>query len=238
MHLLYYDEVKYDPPIQPSFWLGGVCAPHTAIPEIEEQINKVSADAFGSRLLSKENEFHGIEICQGNGNFKSRNFEERLAILQRLLEIAAREDVYRICIRINPEYIAYSSSPPDEIAFMYFIEQADSLFAEIGSLGMVFGDYDEPIIGKSVASLSHFRRGGTLWARGKEIENIIDTVHFAKSHHSRMIQLADVFLYCSQFCFQGNKANWRKAIEEVIVESGILTCQRSRVWPLESIWHR
>ncbi|RUU50111.1 hypothetical protein EOD04_37685, partial [Mesorhizobium sp. M2C.T.Ca.TU.009.01.2.1] len=109
MYLLYYDEVKYDPPNQQSFWLGGVCAEHTAIPAIEDQINEVSQEAFGSRLLSKQTEFHGIEICRGSGNFKGYDFGDRLAILQKLLGIIACEDVCRIRVKINPENITHSS---------------------------------------------------------------------------------------------------------------------------------
>jgi hypothetical protein len=238
LHLLYYDEVKYDPPNQTSFWLGGVCAEHTAIPAIENELNQISADVFGSPLLEKETEFHGIEVCRAKGNFKGRDFDERLEILRRLLVVAARDDVCRIRIKINPKYITHSPDSPDEIAFMYFIEQAESLLAEKDSLGMVFGDYDEPVIGKSVASLSQFRRGGTRWARAKGIERIIDTVHFAKSHHSRMIQLADVFLYCTQFHDQINTSPWRKAFEKVIAASGVLNCHKSRTWPLEPYWYR
>ena len=238
MHLLYYDEVKHDPPNQPSYWLGGIAVPHELVPEIEDAINDVAEKAFGSRLLSKESELHGIELCRGKGNFKGRDFDERMDLLDELLAIAAREDICRISVRINPANITHASDSPAEIAFMFFIECAESLFAEKNTLGMLFGDYDEPIIGTSVATLSQFRRGGTRWARAKDINHIIDTVHFAKSHHSRMIQLADIFLYCTQFSWQPNESKWRMAIAKKIVASGILRCSRSRDWPQEAYWYR
>ena len=238
MHLLYYDEVKYDPPEQKSFWLGGICIHHADVAAVESEINKVSEAAFGSPLLSKETEFHGIEICRGNGLFRGKKIEERTGVLKSLLDIAGSEKIIRVKIKINPDNIKYSSKSPEEIGFMYLIEQAEKLFREHESIGMLFGDYDEPAIGKSVASLSQFRKGGTNWARGQDIENIIDTVHFAKSHHSRLIQLADVFLYCLQFNEQENTAPWRAAFQEVISGSKILECQRAREWPLEPYWYR
>lgn len=238
MHLLYYDEVKYDPPNQTSFWLGGICASAEVVPALEAELNEISRDAFGSATLSRDTEFHGIELCRGKGNFKGRDLNERLEYLKRILAIISQDDIQRVYIRIIPENITHSSTPPDEIAFMYLIENADSLFKELGTVGMLFGDYDEPNIGSSVASLSRYRQGGTLWERGRNIENIIDTVHFARSHHSRMIQLADVFLYCLQFYHQNNSAKWRKAIEEVIDASGIRRCQKVRVWPIEATWYR
>jgi hypothetical protein len=96
----------------------------------------------------------------------------------------------------------------------------------------------EPFVGPSVASLSRYRAGGTHWDRGRNIENIIDTVHFARSHHSRMIQLADVFLFCMQFMQQDNTKGWRKGVADVISASGIQTCARVRVWPSEAQWYR
>lgn len=238
MHLLYYDEVKYDPPNQTSYWLGGLAIPHELVPELEERINTIAETAFGSRLLTKETEFHGIELCRGKGNFKGRDFEERLGFLEQLLELAGRSDIYRILVRIIPENITHAVDPPSDIAFMYFVECAETLFAKHEKLGMLFGDYDEPAINTSVRTLSQFRKGGTRWARSKEIRHIIDTVHFAKSHHSRLIQLADVFLYCVQFYWQSNCSNWRRAIEEKVKVSGVLSCAESRHWPQQPHWYR
>lgn len=238
MHLLYYDEVKYDPPNQESYWLGGLAIPHALVPEIEASVNEIAEKAFGTGLLTKESELHGIELCRGSGNFKGRDFKERIAFLESLLAIIAREDIFRIRVKINPVNITDSSDKPSEIAFMFFVECADALLREKNSLGMLFGDYDEPNIGTSVATLSEFRRGGTRWARAKSIERLIDTVHFAKSHHSRMIQLADIFLYCNQFCQHANTTSWRQTIATKIVESGILKLDKSRNWPQERYWYR
>lgn len=70
MHLIYYHEVKHAPPEQPSYWLGGVCVSHELVPEIEAQISAIAECAFGSAVLSKETEIHGIELCRGKGSFK------------------------------------------------------------------------------------------------------------------------------------------------------------------------
>ncbi|MBS7703306.1 DUF3800 domain-containing protein [Chelatococcus asaccharovorans] len=235
MHLIYFDEVKYDPPNQTSFWLGGICVPHLEVQGIERELNEISFDAFGSQNLEKSTEFHGIEICRGSGNFKGRPYNDRLEILKRLLTVAARPTISRLYVKINPKNIVASSTPPDKIAFMYFVEQADDLLSSKETLGMLFGDYDEPSISPSVASLAEYRLGVTRWARGKRIRNIIDTVHYAKSHHSRLIQLADVFLYCLQFHAQNNSAPWRQGIDSVISGSGMLACRR-KIWPLRAEW--
>lgn len=238
MHLIYYDEVKFDPPTQPSFWLGGVCCHCDNVARLESLVNDVSQEAFGSRLLQRETEFHGIEICGGKGNFKKVALEQRLEFLRSLLAIIARDEIHRIYVRIIPENITHSPMPPDEIAFMYLVERVDKHLQNLGTNGMLFGDYDEPQVGPSVASLSQFRQGGTSWDRKREITNIIDTVHFAKSHHSRMIQLADIYLYCLQFNMQENTSFARSKIAAIITESGILKATVARVWPSEPVWYR
>lgn len=238
VHLIYYDEVKFDPPEQPSYWLGGICMTHELIPEIEAQVTAVAERAFGSAILSKKTEIHGIELCRGKGNFKGRDFGERLELLKELLAIIARDDIALIRVKVNPSNITHSTESPADIAFMFFVEKVDEFLRSKSSLGMLFGDYDEPAIGTSVANLSEFRRGSTRWARGKGIENLIDTVHFAKSHHSRLIQLADVHLYVSQFMWGDNNSGWRKTLAEVIKSSRSLSPAKYKDWPQEAHWYR
>jgi hypothetical protein len=238
LHLFYYDEVKYHPPIQQSYWLGGVFCHCDNVTTIEAKVNAISDSAFGSSLLNRKTEFHGVEICGGKGNFKKVALDRRLEILTQLLAVIAGEEVFRGYVKINPANITHSTVPPDEIAFMYLVEQVDAKFQKLGTVGMLFGDYDEPQVGPSVASLSEFRLGGTKWSRKREITNIIDTVHFAKSHHSRLIQLADTYLYCLQFMSQPNTSYARAKIAEIIAESGILKADMVRVWPSEPSWYR
>lgn len=238
MHLFYYDEVKYHPPAQTSYWLGGISVSSEVVAELEEEVNSISQDAFGSKILKKDTEFHGIELCRGRGNFKGVDEAQRLEYLRRLLKIVARDDVYRVHVEIRPDNITHSTKPEDEIAFMYLVEKVNELFSEHQTIGMMFGDYDEPAIGTSVASLSQFREGGTSWQRGKQIDKVIDTVHFARSHHSRMIQLADIFMYCLQFAYQPNTAPWRARIAKVITDSGMVACAKTRTWPTQARWYR
>lgn len=239
MNVIYFDEVKYDPPNQPYYWLGGICLPLDRSMEIEGLANDLSDRVFGSPLLSKATEFHGRDVVQGKGNFKGRPIGTRLHVFRDLLSIITWEDIIiRIYVRIIPENMVYTKDKPEDVAFMYFVEQADILLDRLGGIGMIIGDYDEPVIGSSVASLAQFRKGGTYWRRGREINHIADTVHFAKSHHSRFIQLADVFLYALQFLLGHNTSGWRASFTEVIKESGVYQAGQSRIWPTSRDWYR
>ena len=222
MLLVYYDEVKYEKGVQPAHWFGGVALHIDDIGSIEAEINRLSKDVFGSSVLSTETEFHAKDIFHGKKNFKGISFEERLEILEELVKITAYETVHGIFSRVEIEKVKFISTPAEgeDLAFMYFIEKADELLKKNKCYGMLIGDYDEPNIGPSVANLSKYRTDGTKFSFGRAIHNLVDTVHFAKSHHSRLIQLADVDLYCRQFMHHENKTNSRKAFLEVIKRHG------------------
>lgn len=218
MHLVYYDEVKYESKKQPAHWFGGVAIHTDRIAEIENELTKLAEDVFSSSRLTTETEFHAKDIFHGKKNFKGVPFEERLEVLEKLVAISASEHVSAIYSRVEVDKVAFISSNAEieELTFMYFVEKVDEFLKRKNSFGMLIGDFDEPNIGPSVANLSKFRSEGTKFSYGREITQLIDTVHFAKSHHSRLIQLADIDLYCRQFCCQKNETNSRKAFREII----------------------
>ena len=76
---------------------------------------------------------------------------------------------------------------------------------------------------------------GTKYAYGKSIENVIDTVHFAQSHHSRMLQLADTYMWIQQLA---NRTDKRSDLRQDLVtfaskEADILFPSTYKFWPPE-----
>ena len=218
MHLIYYDEVKYESGRQPAHWFGGVAIHTDDIGGVEAAVNELSREVFGTSLLTPNTEFHAKDIFHGKKNFKGADFDKRLEILEKLVEITASDCVHSIYSRVEPEKVRFISktSEVEELTFMYFIEKVDEFLRSRQSYGMLIGDFDEPNIGPSVANLSKFRQDGTKFTHGREITQLLDTVHFAKSHHSRLIQIADVDLYCRQFIRQKNTTHSRRALEDIL----------------------
>jgi len=63
------------------------------------------------------------------------------------------------------------------------------------SKSLLIGDLDDQEAKNMISSFAEYRQTGTPWDYGIEMKGFVDTVHFARSHHSRMIQLADVYLF-------------------------------------------
>ncbi|WP_081749664.1 DUF3800 domain-containing protein [Roseivivax marinus] len=238
MYLFYFDEVKHNPPDQESFWLGGVAVHADDAQPIERRLNEGSNLFFGTEILQRGTEFHGKEIVNGKGSCKHMEIARRAELLSFLLDIISSDEVLRFYVKINPENITVTQSPPDEIAFMYLVEQINSFLDVRSSLGMMIGDYDEPAINGSVVSLSKYKRSGTYWRQSTTVDKLLDTVHFTKSHHSRFIQLADVYLYCRQFYRREQASVWRQRFNEQIKGSGILQSSFCKEWPREPVWYR
>jgi len=236
VYAVYFDEVKYNPPDQKSYWIGGLAMPVTCIPDLEAQVNDLAQQVFGDRSLRKETEFHGKEIYNGKANFKGIDFPIRLEILKSLIRIIENAgDVQKIYIRIIPENITHSTEAPESIAYRYFLEQVDIFLGENSAKGMIFGDKDDDAVCTAVESLARYKVSGTGWARSRRIENIVDTPHFARSHHSRMVQLADIFVYVVQFLWSTiegspNREQFRNYLK---IETKLMSTCRGRSWPPE-----
>lgn len=216
--------------------MGGVAVRSEDLSSIEAKMNDLALKVFNRRLLEHGTEFHGRDIFHGKSSFKGMDSQLRLEIFKELLAICASKEIFRFYIKIIPANFVYPQEP-DEVAFMYLVEQIDKFLVRSDSLGMLIGDMDEPKVGPTVASLSQYRDGGTYWAKGTKIDRLIDTVHFARSHHSRLIQLADVYLYARQFYRASYDAVWHQKYNEAIINSGVLSAAISKTWPSERRWY-
>jgi hypothetical protein len=70
----------------------------------------------------------------------------------------------------------------------------------------MIGDFEkEQIVNNAVRNLAQYKEDGTEFAFGQNIDSIIDTVHFAHSHNSRLLQLADTYMWTQQLRYRTSK---------------------------------
>ncbi len=86
--------------------------------------------------------------------------------------------------------------------------------------------------------LSRYRRDGTPYPYGMQIESLVDTVHFTQSHLSRMLQLADLYVWCLQLCHAPPDDKYpRRVIEQFIrAETNLLWADKRKEWPTQDSW--
>lgn len=232
MHLMYFDEVKFHPPVQKLHRLGGIMMHVELIPELEASVNELSLERFGSAHLSKDTEFHAADIFHGSANFKGKEFDERMETLEALAKIIDRHDeISKIKIGIYPDRMHQNNH--EDQAFMHLVERTQMQLVALNSIGMLIGDHEKTRVNPSIYDLSRFRQDGTDYRYGRSIDRLIDTVHFTNSHHSRMLQLADVYMFAMQICESGNENGYTRSrfIQFVREQTNLLAPHRYKYWP-------
>ena len=206
MYLIFLDESKDDPNYR-HYHIGGVCIAEENLAEVERLVGAIATKAFGSSELTRETELHASDIYHRKSNLKHcLDFSKRLALLSDFAEILTLDIVRLIDIQINCEELSKTQSP-EEIAFMFFCERANDLIKSNGSLDMLIGDRENDRMADRYAIiLSGYRLRGTDFAYGRDIHNLVDSVHFSHSHLSRLIQLADVYTWFLQFRNRRNRS--------------------------------
>lgn len=234
MKLIFFDESKNDLDY-PHYHLGGVCLDDSVLLDVEAQIQQLAIEAFGTAELSSATEFHAAEIYHRRKNFKPWNdFGKRVALLGKFLDILSREDVHLIDIQINCNLLR-EGQRAEEIAFMYLCERANDFARAQKSLGMLIGDREsDRHAARHATTLSNYRAKGTDFAFGREIKNLVDSVHFTQSHLSRFLQLADVYVWIQQFRNRnrGSKDERHKAVFDLLGREGVnLFPAKYKEWP-------
>lgn len=233
MYVTYFDEVKADVRQgQDSYWIGGIAIPMADVPEIEGQVNDLAEQVFGTTEFTPETEFHCKYLYRGKGPFKGMSPEQRIDLLVKLVDILADNAVIkRVYARVITPNLTGSEKKPDEIAFAFFCERVQMLVSPHTTI--LIGDQDDERVKRMIQVFSRYRTSGTFWLYGIKIKNVADTVHFARSHHSRMLQLADVYLfYITHMYTSSRKGNWMADQLREKLKGKNLYAHRYKEWPL------
>lgn len=234
MKLIFFDESKNDPDY-PHYHLGAVCIDDTALLNVEHLIQQLALDAFGTVELSEATEFHAAEIYHRKKNFKSwDDFGMRVALLGKFVDILSMDEVNLVDVQINCNLLR-AGQVPEEIAFMFLCERANDWASAQKAIGMLIGDREsDSHAARFATSLSSYRARGTDFAFGREIKNLVDSVHFTQSHLSRFLQLADVYTWVKQFRHRnrGSRDGRHAAVFEMLGREGVnLFPAKYKEWP-------
>ncbi|MCA3636482.1 MAG: DUF3800 domain-containing protein [Methylobacterium sp.] len=195
MYVCYFDEYKPDEKNGiNSYIVGGILTELKNVNYLEEKISDIAEQYLGSRDLIIETELHSKDIYFKKSNFKYFEIDKRLEVLERLAQIIGERDKIDLiysCINVNA---LYTGTDPAEHAFMHFVERVELALPK-DACCILIGDRDDQYTVKMVRKFQKYRTSGTIPPYGIQIRKIVDSVHFSHSHHSRMIQLADAYVF-------------------------------------------
>lgn len=235
MLLVYFDESKDDLECR-HYHIGAVCVDDQDLTTVEGRVAQIAERAFGSSELSSETELHAAEIYHRKKHFKEwDDFDQRVSLISDLMDVLNMTEVMLINIRINCASL-YGGVSASDVAFMFLCEKADNLAKSKGTIAMLIGDRESDQFAERYATaLSEYRAQGTGFAFGRDITNLVDSVHFTHSHLSRFLQLADAYTWLLQFRLRNRKSeNFRhRAVLDLWTREGVnLFPSRYKAWPV------
>lgn len=205
MKLIYLDEAgntgsKADPD-QPIHMIGSLIVDQAHVRFIEVKLNDLAERcrtlirAAGCPVPTDPIEFHGADLSGGKGAFKPIDPADRIALCEDI--IAACRDGEATFGHCAVDKMKLSGSyHPHMLCFQFTLERLQIRLSREGELGLLIADEHRELEEKIIQDLAFSKEFGTAWGyRSVAIKNIIDTVHFVKSRHNRLVQACDVLTY-------------------------------------------
>ena len=124
MYLIYFDENKYSEE-SPYFFLGGVLIEDKKLAALESLIMQIQYDFFGTNVLTKDTEFHGIDLFHGKRNCKNKKLENRIALIQEITKVLVINQIpiRLVCIDVKSHRGRYAFPKPEyKLGLMLILE--------------------------------------------------------------------------------------------------------------------
>lgn len=195
MLLAYLDE-SYD---KLYYLIAAVTVPGDEVASLTQALDDVAADAaarFGA--IQEDGELHGAEIVGGRGGWGKVALEDRLDVYRSALDAIARHEVGILCHSMDrvAQQKLYGSrtSHPHPWVLSFLVEAVDRYAAVAQTpVLLIADDVDDSDLYRS--QVRHYQQHNTGGWKPRKLTQVVDTLHFAPSNVSRLLQAADLVAF-------------------------------------------
>ncbi|WP_109508248.1 DUF3800 domain-containing protein [Nocardioides speluncae] len=194
MLLTYVDE-SYT---KERYYIAGLAVHHDAIRSLESELAGVVTKARRTcRGVTAGSELHGHPLFHGKEDWAQLQPRQRIGVYGDALQAIADHDV-RIFLRgldIPAQRKRYGRPiPPHDVVLQHLLERVNGYAARTDQAALIIADELQED-DRHRKNLTDFRMYGTPGYLSSELPRIVDTIHFAPSHHSRLLQAADLVAF-------------------------------------------
>ncbi|MGV9809302.1 DUF3800 domain-containing protein [Micromonospora chersina] len=193
MLLTYVDESYTDR----WYWIGALLVPEAVAIPLSDALDEVMAEAAKTYGVGRDAELHGYDLFQGRAPWTGVPPRARIAVYNSALRAIGAHDVTIILRGVDRHGLAdrYGDTrPAHEVVLSHLLERVDGYAAMREELALVIADeVDNPAAHRS--DLTRYRVDGTGGYRSRRLTRIVDTLHFAPSHASRLVQGVDLVTF-------------------------------------------
>jgi len=193
--LLTYVDESYT---KDRYYIAGLAVHHEDIRALENAITQIVADA--SKVypgVGVTSELHGHELFHGKGDWKKRAPRQRIGIYNKVFQAISDHDaqIFLRGLDITSQQARYARcDPPHDVVLQHLLERVNDYANDTDQAALIIADELQEH-DRHRRNLSDFRRYGTPGYLSSVLPRIVDTIHFAPSHHSRLIQAADLVAF-------------------------------------------
>jgi hypothetical protein len=196
MLLAYVDE-SYN---KDRYWIAAlVCPEYEVVPltaDLDAVVEKAARSYQGIDLRA---ELHGYALFHAEDDWAPLTgmARARIGVYNDAFDAIAGRNVDIIVRgvhvpRLNQRYVY--PDHPHAVVLSHLLERVDERAAALGQLVLVIADeIDQADTYRR--NLWHFQRYSTGGWRSRQLTRIVDTIHFAPSEASRLVQAADLIAY-------------------------------------------
>ncbi|MDP3967207.1 MAG: DUF3800 domain-containing protein [Nocardioides sp.] len=182
---------------------AAVVADEDATKELTDRLNAVVRQASVDFGIPATTEIHGHPLFHGKESWKIVGHRARAGIHERVIDAVLDADVTLLLRSVSERRLVARQEhrnypvrfPAEQICFQHVLQRVNKLAERRQTYALVIAD-------ERGDRERHRERFATYQTEGTPgvymhttLSSLLDTVHFAPSHHSRMLQAADMLAF-------------------------------------------
>lgn len=186
------------------YFIAGLLVPDTEARSLTSALDDVVAEASSEHgRIDPAAELHGYEIVSAAGDWKrlASDVAARIEVYNAALQVIADHDVKIIIRSVDiiglDERYPNGHDHPHSVVLTHLIERVDEYATTVNQNALLIAD---EVDGQDSyrRDLWEYQRSATWGYRGRQITRVIDTLHFAPSRSSRLVQAADLIAFLAR----------------------------------------
>jgi hypothetical protein len=214
------------------YFVAAVVISDACAQPLDEALRRVLANAI-NQTKNSATELHGHPMFHGDGDWAGVPPGLRINLYKQAMRAVGEHDVKIFISGVEEAGLKkrYGDEAwhPHDVALRYLLERINDFAKNCGEPALVIADdvaQDDRL--RHRKSLATIRTEGTGGKSSSPLPQIIDTIHFAPSHHSLFLQAVDMVAFLHQRRFHAAKGSTVEP-REVIVNEKIWAALAPRV---------
>lgn len=177
---------------QPIHLLGSLVIDSSNIRTVEDAMDELARQFADD---PSKVEFKGADLYGGHGSFKGTKPQDRIATTERLIDLAVEHARWWGYAGVDKR-TSFATDHPQVISITFLLEKLQPYLRVHKEHALIIADEYNELGDTLIEEYERFKKTGTRWGYAKvKLENVIDSLHYVKSKHSRLLQLCDVLTH-------------------------------------------